>query len=223
VCAIGLTDSPSRYVIINEPKETDPLTLTHSYWPPSLPRSLPLSLLHAAPPSIPFALRVRSDRVHPGMVNKSLSRTATTTGGVMGRVDLLSLSFPVRPSLVSRYSNYSTCEKVKHFLTRLVGIAAVTCSPLRFLFPRILNIQGQFNHKHHSPQPSLAHPVIRKPNYYHAAPLDLPRCLCQATVRALGAAQHVQTITNDLRQLEEIRPNKGLKLPEVSFCPPVEQ
>ena len=32
-------------------------------------------------------------------------------------------------------------------------------------------------------QPTLAHPVIRTPNYHHTAPLVLPRCLCQVTVQ----------------------------------------
>lgn len=206
MCAIGLTDSPSRYVIINEPKETDPLTLTHSYWPPSLPHALPPSLLHAVSPSIPSALLVRPDRVHPEMVNKSLSRTATTTSGVMGGDDLLSLSFPsflhsftVCPSLFSRYSNYSSIPETYSLASK------PPCVPLWFFpFTRILNIQGQFNLKHHSPQPTLAHPVIRKPNYYHTAPLYLPHCLCQVTVQA-SVLLNIKTCANNSKWFKPIR------------------
>lgn len=120
MCAIGLTDRPSRYVIINEPMETDPLTLTHSYWPPSLCFSF-----------MPLGHRlVRFDRVHPGMVNKSLSHTATTTGRAMGRDDLPSLS-PVYLTLflVLVFKHLTTPERCEMFPEQkqnLLHITAVT-------------------------------------------------------------------------------------------------
>lgn len=121
MCAIGLTDSPSRYVIINEPRETDPFTRTHSYWPPSLPPPRPPSFLHAIPPSIPSTLFVCSDRVHPGMVNKSLRRTTTSICGVMGFDDLLFLSPPL-------------------FLSRSFSVSAPPGVPSNYSTWKILNV-----------------------------------------------------------------------------------
>lgn len=142
MCAIGLTDSSSRYVIINEFKETDPLTLSHSYWPALFPPSVSF---------MPFHNLIHSDRVHPELVNKSLSRTTTATSGVTCRDDLLSLAlyFAV-------------------FHHRFPG--KVIISGRHEMFPHLTNACPLW------PSQSLS-----KPDYYLTAPLSSPHCVCQGT------------------------------------------
>lgn len=110
---------------------------------------------------------------------------------------------------------------MKCFLTRdrLVSISAPSCTPRGFslslssLHPGSVYSQVPSPHGPRWLIQSLANPIII------ILLLVLPHCLCQVTVQH----SHVQTIRNDIGQLEEIRPNEGLKLPEVNFCSPVEQ
>lgn len=156
MCAIGLTDSLSRYVIINEATETDPLTLTHSYWPPSIPL-----------PSLPFHHLVRSDRVRPEMVNKSLSHTTTTTAGVMAEDDLPSPSFLLFPPLFHHvhhpaFRNYSFSKAIKCVLTTywLVGTSAIEPFP-------VLHNQGHISPRSVPSLPGSVHQVIGNSSYNH--------------------------------------------------------
>lgn len=71
------------------------------------------------------------------------------------------------------------------FLTRerLVSITAVMRSSWIFLVPELSTFSVSLIAGIIPLRPTLAHPVIRKPNYDHTASLVLPHCLCQATVQ----------------------------------------
>lgn len=74
---------------------------------------------------------------------------------------------------------------MKRFLTlqRLVSIIAVVCSSQIFPILEFSTSRVSFIFSIIPSQPTLAHPVTRKPSYYLTAPLVSRHCLCQGTVQ----------------------------------------
>lgn len=162
-------------------KQIPSLSLIHIGLLPSRVPFLHLSFVLLLHP-FPSAPHVRSDRVHPGMVNKLLGCSTTTASRVMSWDDLLSLrsftlSLSERPCF-SMNSNYGTWRTWNLSLRETALLVSLNF-PLGFssIFKSLKSrLSLIFSIIPSWPTP-LVYPVISTLNYYLTTLLALSHCL----------------------------------------------